>query len=59
MASMPNQPKTPITNFRIPVELKSAATKKAASEGRTLTDVVNESLARYVANTPTQKRVPQ
>lgn len=47
---MPNQPKTPTTNFRIPVELKQAAQDKAANEQppRTLTDVVVSGLEEYV-----------
>ena len=45
---MPNKPKTPISGFRIPQELKDAAAKKATEEGRTLTDVVLEALRRYV-----------
>lgn len=40
--------RTPVSNFRIPPELKQAAIAKAASEGRTLTDVVVEALKRYV-----------
>ncbi|MGK2874730.1 MAG: hypothetical protein ACSLEW_03695 [Nocardioides sp.] len=45
---MPNKPKTPITGFRIPPELKVKASQRAAKEGKTLTDVVVESLERYV-----------
>lgn len=45
---MPNKPKTPITGFRIPTELKEKAVEQAAAEGKTLTDVVVESLERYV-----------
>jgi predicted HicB family RNase H-like nuclease len=43
----PNQPKTPVSNFRIPAELKERAAAKAASEGKTLTDVVVEHLREY------------
>ncbi|WP_440710685.1 hypothetical protein [Herbiconiux sp. YIM B11900] len=46
--AMPNQPKTPHKSFRIPPELYAAAQAKAASEDRTLTDVVKELLQRYV-----------
>lgn len=40
---------TPPSSVRIPVELKAAAAAKAASEGRTLTDVIVKALERYVA----------
>ncbi|WP_157509588.1 hypothetical protein [Leifsonia sp. Root4] len=46
---MPNQPKTPITTMRIPVELKASAKEKAAVRGETLTDVVVRALEEYVA----------
>lgn len=45
---MANQPKTPVTAFRIPADLKSASTTKASAEGRTLTSVVIEKLEEYV-----------
>lgn len=45
---VPNQPKTPMRGFRIPTDLYKAAQAKAASEGRTVTDVVRDALARYV-----------
>lgn len=45
---VPNKPKTPITGFRIPPDLKAAAAEKAAREGKTLTDVVVAALERYV-----------
>jgi predicted DNA-binding protein len=45
---VPNQPKTPIKSFRIPVDLYDAALAKAQSEGRTLTAVVREALQRYI-----------
>lgn len=45
---VPNKPKTPITGFRIPLELKAEATRCAAAEGKTLTDVVIKDLERYV-----------
>lgn len=45
---MPNKPKTPVTGFRIPPDLKTEAADKAAREGRTLTDVVLDALRRYV-----------
>ncbi|WP_166790324.1 hypothetical protein [Cryobacterium sp. Hh11] len=46
---MANQPKTPITGVRIPLDLKVAAQAKAASNGETLSDVVRRGLAEYVA----------
>lgn len=52
MGNMPNQPKTPITAIRIPVDLKAAAQAKAAREGTTLSAVVNESLKRYLEREP-------
>ena len=47
---MANQPKTPITGVRIPLELKTAAQAKAADRGESLSDVVRRGLAEYVAN---------
>lgn len=44
---VPNKPKTPITGFRIPEDVKEAAVKRAHGEGKTLTDVVVEHLKRY------------
>lgn len=43
----PNKPKTPVSNFRIPPELKAKAMQKAADEGKTLTDVIVDYLKRY------------
>ena len=45
---MPNQPKTPLRNFRIPDDLWDAARAKARAEGRTLTDVVLAALRAYL-----------
>lgn len=45
---VPNKPKTPISNFRIPVELKQAAQAKAKEQGTDLTAVVVKALERYV-----------
>lgn len=45
---MPNKPKTPLTPFRIPPELKALAVAKAAAEGVTLTSVIIRALERYV-----------
>lgn len=43
----PNKPKTPVSNFRIPPDLKAKAMQKAADEGKTLTDVIVDYLKRY------------
>jgi predicted HicB family RNase H-like nuclease len=48
MRDVPNMPKTPLASFRIPKALKDEAAKRAAKEGKTLTDVVVEALERYV-----------
>jgi predicted HicB family RNase H-like nuclease len=48
-AGMPNQPKTPITGVRIPLDLKAAAQAKAAERGESLSDVVRRGLVEYVA----------
>jgi predicted HicB family RNase H-like nuclease len=45
---VPNKPKTPISNFRIPLELKQAAQAKAKENGTDLTAVVVKALERYV-----------
>lgn len=39
--------KTPVTNFRIPADIKAAAQAKAESEGKTLTRVVVDLLREY------------
>lgn len=44
---VPSKPRTPITGFRIPEDVKQAAVERATREGRTLTDVVVEALRRY------------
>lgn len=41
-------PKTPVSNFRIPPELKAKAMEVAKERGETLTDVVVAALERYV-----------
>jgi hypothetical protein len=38
---------TPVSNFRIPPDLKAKAQEKAESEGRSLTDVVVDYLREY------------
>lgn len=47
-SGVPNKPRTPITGFRIPEDLKAKAVAKAEAEGKTLTDVVVAALERYV-----------
>lgn len=44
---VPNKPKTPISGFRIPEDVKAAAVARATAEGKTLTDVVVAYLRRY------------
>lgn len=50
--AVPNQPKTPNTPFRIPPDIKAAAVARAKAEGRTLTEVVVEHLAKYGKGKP-------
>ena len=38
---------TPVTNFRIPPDIKKAAQEKAESEGKTLSRVVIDLLREY------------
>lgn len=45
----PRTGETPIRNVRVPQELWDAAKREAAAEGRTLTDVINADLHRYVS----------
>jgi predicted HicB family RNase H-like nuclease len=40
---------TPVSNFRIPAELKQKAVEKAESEGRSLTDVIVDYLREYTS----------
>ncbi len=44
---MPNQPKTPQSSFRIPVDLRDAAKAKAKARGESLTAVVVRALEDY------------
>jgi antitoxin component of RelBE/YafQ-DinJ toxin-antitoxin module len=39
--------KTPVSNFRIPVDIKEAAQAKAEAEGKTLSRVVVDLLREY------------
>lgn len=52
IAPVPNKPKTPVTGFRIPEDVKAAAVARAEAEGKTLTDVVVEHLRRYGKGKP-------
>lgn len=51
---VPNQPKTPVTGIRIPLDLKVAVADKAAAEGTDLSKVVIRLLRQYVD--PPKKR---
>jgi predicted HicB family RNase H-like nuclease len=44
----PNKPRTPVSNFRIPPDLKTRAQTKAAEEGKTLTAVILNLLREYI-----------
>lgn len=48
MKSVPNQPKTPVSNFRIPVELKAQFKAKAEERGDDMTAVIIKAIERYV-----------
>ena len=52
MTPVPNKPKTPVSNFRIPLDLKARAQAKAKERGETLTEVVRRALERYVRSKP-------
>jgi predicted HicB family RNase H-like nuclease len=47
MARAKGEGATPVSNFRIPPDLKAKAKEKAASEGRSLTDVIVDYLRKY------------
>jgi hypothetical protein len=47
---MPNAPKTPGRNVRVPDDLWVAAQAKADERGETVSDVVRRALERYVRN---------
>jgi len=55
MAFVPNKPKTPVSNFRIPADVKAAAVARAEQEGKTLTDVIVAHLIKYGKGKPTPK----
>jgi len=42
---------TPVSNFRIPADIKDAAARKAEAEGKTLTRVVVDLLREYARET--------
>lgn len=42
---------TPVSNFRIPADIKDAAARKAGAEGKTLTRVVVDLLREYARET--------
>ena len=46
---MPNAPKTPSRNVRIPDDLWRAAMDRAVERGETLSDVIRRALERYVS----------
>ena len=45
---MPNAPKTPSRNVRVPDDLWEAAVSKAAARGETVSDVLRRALEKYV-----------
>jgi hypothetical protein len=49
---------TPVSNFRIPRNVRDAAMAKARAEGRTLTDVIVAYLRRYASTPPRPKSEP-
>lgn len=58
MGAVPNKPKTPLSNFRIPTALKKKAAQKAEQEKRTLTEVVVEALEDYTQEDDTTGAQP-
>lgn len=46
--SVPNKPKTPISAFRIPLELKAAVQAKAKERGDDLTSIVIKAFEKYL-----------
>lgn len=49
LPTVPNSPKTPLRNFRIPENEYRPAFEKAQSEGTNLTAVVREKLREYMS----------
>ena len=52
---MPNSPKTPTRTVRVPDDLWDAVKAKAASENRTVTDVIIRALEAYVRELQQEK----
>ncbi len=48
IGTVPNQPFTKVSTFRIPPDLKAHAQAAAEANGTTLTAIVIEALERYV-----------
>ena len=48
MIPVPNKPKTPVSNFRIPVELKAQFKAKTEERGDDMTAVVIKAIERYL-----------
>lgn len=48
IVSVPNQPKTPVSTFRIPLELKAQFKAKAEERGDDMTAVLIKAIERYV-----------
>lgn len=46
--TVPNKPKTPISSFRIPTDLKQAAQSVAKDRGEDLTSIIVKALEQYV-----------
>lgn len=47
IGTMPNQPKTPVSTFRIPLDLKARVAEKAAANGTNLSAIVIAALVAY------------
>lgn len=45
---MPNQEATPRRTVRVPDDVWQAARRKAADEGKTITEIIIDALRRYV-----------
>lgn len=52
---MPNQPKTPLRSVRVPDELWTSAKRQAATDNRTVTDIVIAALETYTQAPPTKE----
>jgi len=47
---VPNKPKTPISSFRIPLELKAAVKARADERGDDMTAIVIKAFENYLRN---------